>query len=186
MDVNNTKTIKDSILGNGLTPNSDVEAGELLISISSPFLILVEKEALDEVCSYCFAENESSSLKRCSGCKVPRYCSAACQKKDWTSIHQKECSILKKMPGIPPTAVRGLIQLCLRNLHQPDSSPTWMNLEGHVKELRQSRRWEEIVLQSTAAVEFSKCPKDWMEWVTNLLCRVCLHSFHHHGLFLTG
>lgn len=78
------------------------------------------------------------------------------------------------MPGVPPTAVRGLIQLCLRGLDKagPEISPAWMDLESHLNELQRSKRWDEIVLQSTAAVEYSKAPKNWIEWATNLLCRV--------------
>ena len=186
MDLNNTKTIKYATLGNGLTPIFDTEADEVLISISSPLLILVEKEALDKVCSYCFVPKQNADLKRCNGCKVPRYCSTACQKVDWALIHQKECSILKKMPGVPPTAVRGLIQLCLRNAHPPGLDTDWVGLEGHLNELRQSSRWDQISLQSTAAVEYSKSPKNWVEWTTNLLCRVSLsHSIYMSILLMT-
>lgn len=172
MDIDKTSIIQDSKLGNSLTAALDISPGEVIISISEPFLIVVEKDTLNQVCSYCFAPSEAASLRRCAGCKVTRYCSAACQKADWGSIHSKECSILKKLPGVPPTAVRGMIQILLRHAYGKNLDPKWAGLESHINELRKSKRWEEIMLQARAAVKYSKGTSALMEMALNLLCRV--------------
>jgi hypothetical protein len=180
MDFNHSKVVKDPVLGNGLAAGKDLTAGELIIKISEPFLIVVEKDALEKVCSYCLIESETSSLKRCTGCKVVRYCTPTCQKGDWKLIHKNECSLLQKLPGIPPTPVRALYQALLRYLRpsfELDSGSA--GLVHHVQDLKKDRkRWDEIVLQSKGALEFSKTPADKMDMVTRLLCIVSHLNAH--------
>jgi hypothetical protein len=147
------------------------------VGISNPFLIVVENAALDRVCSECLFE-APRSLKRCTACKVVQYCSVACQSAAWKSIHKEECRIYKKLPQIAPTAVRGLMQLLLRkeiSAVAPDSR--WAELEGHATELQKNTRWDEIVLQAKAAVEWTASPQSYMEPAVLVLCRVCLESF---------
>ena len=38
-------------------------------------------------------------FKRCSGCNSVRYCSAVCQKLDWSEVHKHECATLAKLNG---------------------------------------------------------------------------------------
>jgi hypothetical protein len=78
MDINNTNVIKDKIAGSGLAASQDIGSGDVIIRLSSPYLLIVEKEALENVCSFCLIEASSvdTPLKRCSACKVPRYCSS--------------------------------------------------------------------------------------------------------------
>ena len=181
MDINNTTVIKDPIAGSGLASNQDVGTGDVIIQRSSPYLLVVEKEALEKVCSFCLLEAASIDrpLKRCSACKVPRYCSSDCQKKDWASVHQKECPILKNLPGIPPTPVRALMQILLRHRHGNSLDPQWAGLESHVEDMKKNRvRRDEIVLQAKAAVEFSKSPPERMDVAIHVLCRVCLFPPH--------
>ena len=174
MDFNHSDTVKDPVLGNGLAASKDLSAGEPIIKISEPFLIVVEKDALEKVCSFCLIESDASSLKRCTVCKVVRYCTPTCQKADWKLIHKNECSLLQRLPGIPPTPVRALYQALLRYVR-----PTFeldfrsASLEHHVQDLKKDRkRWDEIVLQAKGALEFSKTPADKMDMVTRLLCTV--------------
>ncbi|PVF97418.1 hypothetical protein CPB86DRAFT_785895 [Serendipita vermifera] len=44
-------------------------------------------------------EAVESKLLRCSSCKTARYCSAACQTKDWKAGHKGECKALKAKAG---------------------------------------------------------------------------------------
>jgi len=176
MDINNTVVISDPVAGSGLAASQDIGIDDVIIQLSSPYLLVVEKEALENVCSFCLIEASSVDmpLKRCSACRVPRYCSSECQKKDWTAVHQKECPVLKKLPDIPPTPVRALMQLLLRHRHGTSLDPRWAGLESHVDDLRRDRkRWDEIVLQAQAAVGFSKSPQDQIEVAVQILCRVC-------------
>jgi MYND finger len=181
MDINNTIVIDDPIAGSGLAGSQDIGIGDVIILLSSPYLLVVEKEALDKVCSFCLIEAsplpDAPALKRCSACKIPRYCSSECHKKDWLGGHQKECSILKSLPDIPPTPVRALIHVLLRHQHGISLDPRWAALQSHIEDLKTDRkRWDDIVLQAQAAVGFSKSPQDRMELATQVLCRVCMSS----------
>ena len=49
------------------------------------------------VCVCCGkTEQDVEKLKICSGCMVVRYCSPACQLRDWQQAHKKVCSALKE------------------------------------------------------------------------------------------
>lgn len=129
----------------------------------------VENSCLSSICSYCC--NPSSTLKRCTGCRVPYYCSVLCQKDAWKSGgHKAECSIYKDLPGILPTETRALMSSILRKKLEPRSR--WIGLERHVEELKRSERWESIVLQARAAVSYTKTPEEYMGIVVEMLCRV--------------
>lgn len=176
MDINNTIVINDPIAGSGLAAGQDIGIGDVIIQLSSPYLLVVEKEALEKVCSFCLIEASSVDmrLKKCNACKVPRYCSSECQKHDWTARHRKECSILKSLPDTLPTPVRALMQVLLRHQHGTSLDPRWAGLKSHVEDLKRDRkRWDEIVLQAQAAVGFSKSHQDRMEVAGQVLCRVC-------------
>ncbi|TVY48786.1 SET domain and MYND-type zinc finger protein [Lachnellula occidentalis] len=179
MDCNHSQTVKDPVLGNGLAASKDLSAGEPIIKISEPFLIVVEKDALERVCSYCLIESDISSLKKCTGCKVVRYCTPICQKADWRLIHKNECSLLQRLPGIPPTPVRALYQALLRYIRPAfEFDSRSASLEHHVPDLKKDRkRWDEIVLQAKGALEFSKTPADKMDMVTRLLCIMATNAF---------
>ena len=174
IDLSNVKIKQFPRLGRGLAASRDIEAGESVLNISDPFLILVEKHSLGKVCSFCFIEAEQD-LKRCSSCKVTCYCSLVCQKSDWASSHKKECPVLKGLPGIPPTPVRGLMQVLLRYDLGKGPESVWA-LDGHVESLRQTKRWNELIVQAKGAVEYSKRSKVPVETAINILCRVCMLS----------
>lgn len=56
----------------------------------------------DEDISFCsFLTCSKVASVRCSKCKVTRYCSAACQKKDWALGHRERCG-LPPAPLLPP------------------------------------------------------------------------------------
>lgn len=52
-------------------------------------------------CQTCGVASHASGshLMQCSGCKIIKYCSAECQKKDWAEGHQDECAVIQeKLP----------------------------------------------------------------------------------------
>ncbi|XP_067669581.1 uncharacterized protein [Haliotis asinina] len=53
-------------------------------------------------CNWC--QKVCEQYQRCSRCKVTRYCSAVCQRKDWFNGHQKECNPLvpQSSPSVAP------------------------------------------------------------------------------------
>jgi len=184
MEVNRVQIIKDPVLGNALAASENFEPGDVAISIPEPFLIVVEQGALDRVCSYCLIEKDLSTLKKCTGCKIVRYCSTTCQKADWKLIHQKECAILKRLPGVPPTPVRALIQLLLRHQYGQGLDPQWAGLESHTDGFMKGKRFDGLLLQAKGAVEFSGSPQDRMEIAINLLCRVSPFPFHASAIYI--
>jgi hypothetical protein len=78
MDINNTSVIKDPIAGSGLAANKHINTGDAIIQLCSPYLLIVEKEALEKVCSFCLIKALSLDrpLKRYSAYKVPQYYSS--------------------------------------------------------------------------------------------------------------
>ncbi|RDL38590.1 SET protein [Venustampulla echinocandica] len=179
MEINHSKLTKDPVLGNGIAATKDLDAGEVVICINEPFVTVVEKDALERVCSYCMLEHETSSLKRCTRCKVVRYCSAECQKLDWKLIHKNECSLLTKLPHTPPTSFRALYQLLLRYPEfGTELDPRSANLEHHVHDFKKDeKRWGETMLQAKAVTEYSKSPSTKTEKVATLLCIMRINGF---------
>lgn len=175
MDLNHSRPVKDPnpILGNGLVTSKDIAAGEVIVRINEPFLIVVEKAALEQVCSYCLAEAGAYPLKKCVGCQKVRYCNSTCQQADWKLIHKSECSLFRKLPDTPPTPVRALYQALRRKLPIEQNSTSISPREHHFEELKKDqKRRDEILLQARAAVEFSKSPISKIDDVTKFMCLV--------------
>ena len=172
MNIDKSNVIKDGRLGNGLAAASDLEAGEGIIEISNPYMLVVEKASLSKVCSHCLVEAEK--MQRCGRCKVPYYCSTSCQTEAWRSIHRQECKILQAMPGVPPTPVRALMQILLTHSFGTAPDPLWKDLKSNQREFAQTPRWADILLQATGAVQYSKFPSNpaSMELAVGILCRV--------------
>ena len=68
-----------------------------------PFTYVIKDEAVQTTCDFCLRtvlkksnEDNTTSLKKCSKCKMIYYCDISCQKESWTSIHQQECQYLRK------------------------------------------------------------------------------------------
>lgn len=69
------------------------------MSYSPPKRIQDIIDGTDNRCSHCNklvkTDDEQQTLKRCSRCKVARYCSADCQKNHF-AVHKKNCKKIKK------------------------------------------------------------------------------------------
>jgi MYND finger len=177
MDENDKcSVLQNSNIGNGLAATQDIPAGSLILQIRSPFILVLETPKIERFCSRCFLPLQDGTRKRCTACKVVRYCSAECQRADWKLIHQKECPVLKEV--LPPTPVRALIQVLL--LHSSGSSQNnrWQDLQAHIEEFNADKQgWEDIRLQAMFAVKYSKTPPAQYDLALQILCRVCC-SFH--------
>ncbi|OWF49924.1 histone-lysine N-methyltransferase SMYD3-like [Mizuhopecten yessoensis] len=85
--------------------------GDILLQ-SEPFVYVLSHKERGRRCDSCFESGED--LKRCTVCKVVRYCNSACQKADWTS-HRGECPCLKRVfPDVPLDSVRLMLKLILK------------------------------------------------------------------------
>lgn len=81
---------------------SSCRPGDVLLRVR-PEVATLSTALLEQRCSACYSlpaadsiESQASKLQRCSACKVVRYCSAACQRRDWPA-HRDECKALKAM-----------------------------------------------------------------------------------------
>ncbi|KAM6085676.1 histone-lysine N-methyltransferase SMYD3 isoform 2-T2 [Theristicus caerulescens] len=101
--------------GSGLRSRRRVRPGELLYR-AEPFAYVVTKEQLGGVCERCLRRNED--LRRCSQCKVAKYCGKSCQKEAWLD-HKQECRCLKSAePNFPPDSVRLAGRIVFKLLRQ--------------------------------------------------------------------
>jgi SET and MYND domain-containing protein len=81
--------------GKVLIANTLLPKGEIVFS-NAPFSWLLRGDYSGSRCGTCFKTPKSSNLLLCAKCKSIQYCSATCQRADW-SQHKSECS---KMPDI--------------------------------------------------------------------------------------
>ncbi|CAL3966264.1 unnamed protein product [Diplocarpon coronariae] len=176
LDRNYTRRVETQY-GSGLAALSPFSPGSLILKLHMPNLLLVENNSLSRVCSFCI--QEAQTMKRCSACKTPYYCQKACQNRHWRQIHSRECGILKKLPDVPPTAVRSLIVMLLRKKETLDSDEDgdWKALESHIGELQGDRKWEEILLQARAGIEFTNFGAERMEEAVRWLCVMSTNAF---------
>ncbi|KAJ1043210.1 hypothetical protein NDA10_004179 [Ustilago hordei] len=98
--------------------------GDVLLRVR-PEVAVLSTALLEQRCSACYsprsvsepiaqqaAASTAGKLQRCSGCKVVRYCSSACQRRDWPT-HRDECKALKAMQQLHT------YRSALRQLDQP-------------------------------------------------------------------
>ncbi|KAF8856774.1 SET domain-containing protein [Acephala macrosclerotiorum] len=180
-DMNSTTRIRTANAGNGLAAATLIPSGALILKISDPHLILLEKAHLGSTCSWCFIKPEkSTTLKICAGCKIIRYCSATCQKNDWQAIHKKECKVLKALPDIPPTPTRALMQVSLRHRYGSDPDPRWEGLVMNEVNLSKDRnRYDQLLLQAIIAAKYTGRGDDqwWMSMGSKVLCQMETNAF---------
>lgn len=50
-------------------------------------------------CDTCNEKKEAKDLLACSACKVARYCSSLCQRRDWSSRHKAVCAAMRRGRG---------------------------------------------------------------------------------------
>jgi hypothetical protein len=63
-----------------------------LQQLQEGFTHTIDPETLHAVCKYCgYTSNMTTTLSRCSRCKVAYYCNTDCQKADW-DVHKLTCN----------------------------------------------------------------------------------------------
>ncbi|KAI9031358.1 hypothetical protein DFJ74DRAFT_431207 [Hyaloraphidium curvatum] len=125
--------------GRGLVASKSLAHGTLLFE-EAPFAAVIDDAHAATHCSACFRELAAESKLRCSGCRFPHYCSAACQKSDWAAGHKAECLGLRKVaPRRPPTSVRLVARVLERRAREPGAyeASGMAGLEGHRADLGQ-------------------------------------------------
>ncbi|TQS37701.1 hypothetical protein Golomagni_01815, partial [Golovinomyces magnicellulatus] len=192
--INLSKKIQTNDRGKGLVATQDVVADSVLIKVSNPYILLPDRASLSKICSWCmlpvcsFAPHLQPrcviALKRCSACRIPQYCSSACQRADWKSIHAKECARLKLLPDVPPTPVRAVMQVLLKILPGSTWETRCANLEGHEVDRKKrfdtgpGESWGDFLLQARAATAFAGMEASKIELATSVFSRISCNSFH--------
>lgn len=167
--------------GNGLFATQDLDAGNFIIRVKDPYVLIPRSSIIPTVCYGCLVEK--TNLKTCSGCKLVKYCSKNCQTKSWKDIHKRECKVFRKCKDeghpILPTPVRGLIQALLRHSHGVDPDPGWSRLTTHKESfMNKEEIWQDIKLQAWAALQYVGLPMNMMDVATSILCAVSLKIPH--------
>jgi SET and MYND domain-containing protein len=64
-------------MGNGLFATGDINTGENVLHVKSPFAAVLDTPRLEDTCSACFGRRQLdgvAELKGCTGCRVVKYC----------------------------------------------------------------------------------------------------------------
>ncbi|EFP00946.1 CRE-SET-10 protein [Caenorhabditis remanei] len=114
----------------------------------NPLAAVLCPQFQDFYCATCFAEldvNGEAEILMCDDCSEVSYCSLKCQRKDWRSVHQFECEILRTQNNQTPmtTTMRLCIRTLLVTLRNSERSPSFNgaiieDLETNYKEFRSS------------------------------------------------
>jgi hypothetical protein len=178
IEVNKTETrFISNDAGNGLFATQDLEAGDFIIRVKDPYVLIPRNSIIPTVCYGCLLEK--ANLNTCSGCKLVKYCSKNCQTKSWRDIHKRECKVFRKCKDdghpILPTPVRGLIQALLRHSCGVHPDPGWSQLTTHKESfISKEEIWQDIKLQAWAALQYVGLPMNMMDVATSILCAVSL------------
>ncbi|KIP05657.1 hypothetical protein PHLGIDRAFT_73889 [Phlebiopsis gigantea 11061_1 CR5-6] len=92
--------------GKGLYAKETLTPGSIVLSLR-PRVSVLSTPNLEFYCSYCAGPALDTSLRRCTGCRIVRYCDSSCQNSDWY-IHKSECQALQRWASSAPSADVGV------------------------------------------------------------------------------
>lgn len=95
--------------GRALVATRDFSPGDVIIC-EEPYASAPNKVFGGSSCDGCFA---TSSLKKCSACRIACYCGNMCQKSDW-KLHQLECKALAGLSEVSRKMLTPTIRLIVR------------------------------------------------------------------------
>ncbi|KIV80913.1 hypothetical protein PV11_08379 [Exophiala sideris] len=179
--------------GNATFSSKDVKAKSQLMFVANPLIVALETAKLHTTCYFCLrSTGESGSpftdldharnLKRCSGCKVVKFCDQKCQKQAWSRYHRLECELFARLhPRILPTNVRGLVRLLKQHKAGLLAEGEWkrlLALEDHQDQLRREggERWEDLMLMAQGIKSYSGSEQS-LELILRLICILTVNSF---------
>ncbi|BGP34992.1 hypothetical protein JCM10296v2_006816 [Rhodotorula toruloides] len=138
----NLEVCRISGRGRGIIAKEAFSPGTTLLT-TTPLVSVLDQRNLGHRCSFCFRsiddlKSPSTKLQQCSSCHIVQYCSAACQRRDW-SIHKKECKDLQnsaasKARHSPPDVVLRALSRLLYLRESDKEGKTWgavESLESH-------------------------------------------------------
>ncbi|CAI7611766.1 unnamed protein product [Penicillium discolor] len=172
-------------MGNGLFATTDINPGEDVLHIKTPFVAVLDSPRLEDTCAGCFGKRQmetGNELKACTGCRVVKYCDRACQSKDWKFAHSLECPIFKKVkPMVLPNNARALLRIVLRtarNKYDSEESKVFDGLETHINEISEIQgQLDRINLTARAVKNYSGTDVD-EGTVASYAAKLDLNSFN--------
>ncbi|RJE20264.1 hypothetical protein PHISCL_07397 [Aspergillus sclerotialis] len=177
-------------MGTGLFASTDIQLGDDVLYIKTPFVAVLDTPRLEDTCAGCFGKRMSPEgaladieLKACTGCRVVRYCDKTCQSKDWRTAHSLECAIFQKLkPRILPNNARAVLRMVLRTERQkykPQELDLFSQLETHIRDIREqnTKQWERISLSATAVKVYAGTGME-EEIIASFFAKLDLNSFN--------
>ncbi|CAL8351884.1 unnamed protein product [Merluccius merluccius] len=160
--------------GNGLRAVSAISAGELVYA-AAPLACCVSNTLSKDVCHDCFKRHKS--LRRCSQCKMTRYCNVTCQKRAW-SIHKRECRCLQTLlPRTPTDSVRlaaRIVFTALNSSAKPSEELyTIEEHESHLSSMSEQKRQGLSQLADMLQIYLQREIPDLMKEMTSALPPSC-------------
>uniref|UniRef100_A0A8R1HVG2 MYND-type domain-containing protein n=1 Tax=Caenorhabditis japonica TaxID=281687 RepID=A0A8R1HVG2_CAEJA len=151
-----------------------------------PLAAVLSRQFQEFYCTTCFGELSNCEVLACDDCLEVAYCSLKCQRKDWNTVHQFECEILRSQN----TPMTPTMRLCVRVLIQKFSGKTNCSsfngasiddLETNYKEFRSSPAHNQFlsdVLAIISAAGYSFLPEklDTNKTIA-VICSILCNSF---------
>ncbi|RYP24768.1 hypothetical protein DL765_000314 [Monosporascus sp. GIB2] len=171
--------------------------GELVAMFDDDPLVATPDSAhLSTTCSHCLMSPPGAAVRACTGCRTAHYCSAACQRADWSRAHKGECRAFGRVraegrdPAALPTPVRALMRLLLllaaADNKTGGAAAAVGELEGHVGEFRHAGggRWRDMELQALAALHYlgREASPESVAGALEILCRLQVNSFNREDV----
>ncbi|RYP81968.1 hypothetical protein DL770_005729 [Monosporascus sp. CRB-9-2] len=157
-----------------------------------PLVAMPDSAHLSTTCSHCLMSPSGAAVRACTGCRTVHYCSAACQRADWSRAHKEECRAFGRVraeghdAAALPTPVRALMRLLLllaaADKKTGGAAVMVGELEGHVGEFRRAggKRWRDMELQALAALHYlgREAIPESVTGAVEILCKLQVNSFN--------
>lgn len=118
----NARVSTSRTAGRQVIADKRLEQG-ITVLVEQPFVHEIDKTWIGKRCSFCL---DSHAMILCRQCKLHRYCSAACERNNWTTgLHSIFCSLYGILDGdhilaikayIKSTLTRPIAQLCFNTM----------------------------------------------------------------------
>ncbi|PIC54638.1 hypothetical protein B9Z55_003809 [Caenorhabditis nigoni] len=146
-----------------------------------PLAAVLSPEFQDTYCATCFSEIDASQsdseILTCDDCTQVSYCSLKCQRKDWKTVHQLECEILRGTSQKMTVTMRLCVRVLLSTIGKSDID----GLETNYKEFRSSPKHNQFlsdVLTIIKASGHNIFPKSMdNNKMIAIICTVLCNSF---------
>jgi len=167
--------------GRSLHATQAYEPGELIAVFTSPIVAIPSGTSAKSICSSCLSAH--LAVKACTGCQAVGYCSVACQKTHWATIHKQECKAFKRVRSHVsqdwlPTPVRALVQILLRWDDDRVRDAVGV-LESNIEAFRRVSMWPDLELQALAGCTYAgwETTSDNLNLAVEVLCKIQTNSF---------